>query len=194
VYLSDVPTSDVTSLVSPDLPDNSAFKRSRWFTRGWTLQELLAPSSVEFFSKDGEYLGDKQTLELQISNTTGIPIKALRGEPVSHFSRDERMSWASNRQTTIEEDLAYCLLGLFGAHISLIYGEGRKNSFRRLREVAKFTSKHEPFSTVPFAPDLDFVDRPEILAWIRDNCAAPGARAALVGLGGVGYVGDRPWR
>ena len=53
------------------------------------------------------------------------------------------------------------------------------------------TQKREPFSTVPFAPDPDFVDRPEILAWIRDKCAGPGSRAALVGLGGVGYVHAR---
>jgi hypothetical protein len=58
----------------------------------------------------------------------------------------------------------------------------------RAVDVANFTSRREPFSTVPFAPDPDFVNRPEILAWIRDKCAGPGARAALVGLGGVGYV------
>jgi Heterokaryon incompatibility protein (HET) len=189
VYLLDISNSDVTSLVSSSqLPDNSPFRHSKWFTRGWTLQELLAPSSVEFFSKESDYLGDKRTLELHISDITGIAVKALQGTPMSHFSLDERISWADKRKTTIEEDQAYCLLGIFEVHMPLIYGEGRKNAFRRLREVAKFTSKHESFSTVPFAPDPDFVDRPEILAWVRDKCAEPGARAALVGLGGVGYV------
>jgi hypothetical protein len=191
VYLSDLSTSDVISLVSSRLPGGSPLSRSKWFTRGWTLQELLAPSSVEFFSKEGDWLGDKGTLELHISNITSIAVKALQGTPMSHFSLDERISWATDRQTTIEEDQAYCLLGIFEVHIPLIYGEGRKNAFRRLQEVAKFTSKPKPFSTVPFAPDPGFVNRPEFLAWIHDKCAGPGARAALVGLGGVGFVNVR---
>jgi hypothetical protein len=191
VYLSDVSTLDFRSSASLNLLDNSPFKHSKWFTRGWTLQELIAPSSVEFFSKEGDYLGDKKNLELDISASTNIPVKALQGTPMSHFSRDDRMSWAKSRRTTIEEDQAYCLLGIFEVYIPLIYGEGRKHAFRRLREAAKFTSRLEPFSTVPFAPDSDFVDRPEILAWIRDRCSRPGARAALVGLGGVGYVDIR---
>jgi hypothetical protein len=188
VYLSDVSASTAVSLGSSRLPDHSPFRNSRWFTRGWTLQELLAPISVEFFSNEMVFLGDKSSLEGYISDITGISIRALQRTPLSYFSLDERMSWANDRKTKIEEDQAYCLLGIFEVHMPLIYGEGRENAFRRLREVAKFTPKHEPFSTVPFAPDPDFVDRPEILAWIRDKCAGPGARAALVGLGGVGYV------
>jgi hypothetical protein len=135
VYLSDVSVADSDQLAqSSQLPYESAFRQSRWFARGWTLQELLAPPSVEFFSREGKRLGDKKLLEFQIQETTGIAVQALRGSPLSAFPVDERMSWAAKRQTTIEEDQAYCLLGIFNIHLPLIYGEGMKNAFIRLRE------------------------------------------------------------
>jgi hypothetical protein len=110
------------------------FRGSKWFTRGWTLQELLAPRSVEFFTKDGMQFGDRESFELQIHEITGIPVPALQGSPLSQFSVDERMSWVAKRGTTIEEDKAYYLLGIFDIHMPLIYGEGEKNAFRRLQE------------------------------------------------------------
>jgi len=110
------------------------FLQSRWFTRGWTLQELLVPESVEFFSKEGEQLGDKVSLEHEIGQITGIPILALRGDQLSHFSIEERMSWIRNRETTIEEDAVYSLFGIFDIHMPLIYGEGAVNALRRLGE------------------------------------------------------------
>jgi len=110
-----------------------AFQESRWFTRGWTLQELLAPPSVEFFSQEGQQLGDKRALERQIHEKTGIAISALRGTPLCEFSVEERLSWAKSRQTTRKEDKAYSLLGIFGIFMSLIYGEGEENAFERLR-------------------------------------------------------------
>jgi Heterokaryon incompatibility protein (HET) len=113
-----------------------SFAESRWFTRGWTLQELIAPSSVQFFSKEAVWLGHKQSLSSQISTITGIPTEALRGRPLENFSIAERMSWASTLKTTEEEDTAYCLLGLFGVFIPLIYGEGKKNAMRRLQREA----------------------------------------------------------
>jgi hypothetical protein len=111
-----------------------AFRRSRWFTRGWTLQELIAPSVVEFYSSNGRLLGTKQSLELQVHEITGIAISALQGAPLSKFHFDERMSWAENRETKREEDKAYSLLGIFDVHMPLIYGEGAKNASQRLRE------------------------------------------------------------
>jgi hypothetical protein len=132
VYLSDVMKSAVNT---NDLMWESAFRASKWFTRGWTLQELIASESVEFFSKAGELLGDKSTLERQVCEITGIPAKALRGSPLSGFSIAERMSWAARRQTTRGEDQAYCLLGIFDISIPAIYGEGRKKAFQRLREA-----------------------------------------------------------
>jgi hypothetical protein len=114
----------------------SAFRSSRWFTRGWTLQELLAPSpgSAEFFSQEGDRLGDKGTLEQQIHEITGIAITALQGTPLSQFDVDDRLLWAKNRQTTREEDKAYSLFGIFDIQIPLFYGEGRDKAFKRLRE------------------------------------------------------------
>jgi hypothetical protein len=115
VYLSDVssPVFDPHD-TSSQIPCELAFRASRWFTRGWTLQELLAPSSAEFFSLEGNRLGDKITLERQIHEITGIAVLALRGGSLSQFSIDERLSWAEKRQTTRKEDKAYSLLGIFG--------------------------------------------------------------------------------
>ena len=108
------------------------FRKSEWFSRGWTLQELIAPASVDFFSKEGVLLGNKASLEQDICEITGIPASALRGDPLSNFSVAERMSWASKRQTYRQEDVAYSLLGLFGIYLPLIYGEGKEHAFRRL--------------------------------------------------------------
>ena len=217
VYLSDVSTTRRERRKRREgrlknLPDSweQAFRASEWFTRGWTLQELLAPNSVEFFSRDGERLGNKQSLEQQICEITGIPISALQGTSLSHFSAKQKFDWAEDRKTTREEDWAYSLLGIFGIFMPIIYGEGRESAVNRLKKEIDEAPKDnvskdkesrdkklkdttpEPFSTVPFAPDHDFVDRPEIRVWIRDKCARPGSRAALVGLGGVGYV-NVPW-
>lgn len=111
------------------------FKRSRWFRRGWTLQELLAPApdSIEFYTNTGEKLGTKASLETLISRITGIPIGALRGAPLSMYTIDERMRWQEHRQTKREEDYAYCMLGMFGVFLSFIYGEGKEHALRRLR-------------------------------------------------------------
>lgn len=132
VYLSDV------SMPNTQLHDQSiweeAFKKSRWFTRGWTLQELIAPTLVDYYSSEGERLGNKLTLEPLIHEITGIARTALGGGVLSNFSIEERMSWAQRRDTTLEEDKAYCLLGIFEVSMPLIYGEGRGNAFRRLQE------------------------------------------------------------
>ena len=139
VYLRDVssPIVDIGDK-SDQLPWESAFRTSRWFTRGWTLQELIAPTSVEFFSKSREFLGDKKSLERHICEITRIPSKALRGGPLAEFSATERMSWAETRQTTREEDMAYSLLGIFDVHMPLIYGEGKENALRRLYREWKY--------------------------------------------------------
>ena len=109
-----------------------AFRNSRWFTRGWTLQELLAPASVEFFAR-GELLGDKKVLEKLIHEITGIPLAALSGAPLSYFSVGERLRWATKRMTKRKEDKAYCLLGIFGVFMPPLYGEG-EYAFIRLRK------------------------------------------------------------
>jgi hypothetical protein len=118
----------------------SAFRRSKWFKRGWTLQELLAPTSVEFFSAEGVRLGDKKSLEQCIHEITAIPHQALRGDALSNFSVSERLSWAETRQTKRKEDKAYCLLGIFNVFMPLMYGEGGDNAFTRLRK--EINNKH----------------------------------------------------
>jgi hypothetical protein len=112
VYLADIsrPALDANS-ESTQIFWESTFRKSKWFTRGWTLQELLAPASVDFYSEGWEHLGDKRSLERHIHEATGIPVKALQGGLLSSFSIDERLLWAKDRNTTREEDEAYSLLG-----------------------------------------------------------------------------------
>lgn len=136
VYLSDVSAGDDVGRCGLPL----TFEKSRWFTRGWTLQELIAPESVEFFSNEGKYLGDKKSTEQQIHEITGVATQALRGTSLSRFSVDERFSWAAKRITTRKEDRAYCLLGIFGVHLPPIYGE-EDNAFIRLEEQINKHSK-----------------------------------------------------
>jgi hypothetical protein len=134
VYLSDVEYDPLDSGSDSSWRWKPAFTKSRWFTRGWTLQELLAPQLVEFFSKEGVRLGDKELLKHTIYEITGIPIDALSGSELSEFDVAERFSWAENRQTTRKEDGAYCLLGIFGIYMPLIYGEGQDNAIKRLKK------------------------------------------------------------
>ena len=135
VYLTDVSAHDGKEMPQQCLFHwEASFRKSRWFTRGWTLQELLAPTLVDFFSAESERLGSKLTLEVIIHDITGIPRAALRGEPLDGFSRDDRLSWALNRHTKEEEDQAYSLLGIFDVSIPLIYGEGKEKAYKRLQE------------------------------------------------------------
>lgn len=132
VYLSDV--SKLNNGADSDRTLREAFRMSRWFTRGWTLQELIAPRKVDFFSLEGERLGSKFSLESEIYEITGIAKKALQGGALSNFSIKERRVWTEGRNTTIEEDEAYCLLGIFDVSIVPNYGERRDQAFRRLEE------------------------------------------------------------
>jgi hypothetical protein len=135
VYLTDVSVPSYDGVVQPSQSTwEAAFRDSRWFTRGWTLQELIAPAIVEFFSKERTRLGDKKSLENPIHEITHIPIQALRGNLFSDFSIAERKKWAAQRQTSEEEDLVYCLLGLCEVSMPLIYGEGREKALFRLTD------------------------------------------------------------
>jgi hypothetical protein len=144
VYLSDVNRGEVIRGVQRW---KSAFRKSRWFTRGWTLQELIAPKVVEFYSSDAAYLGNKQTLRQSVHKITGIPIKAFQEESF-RFSLKDRMSWMETRETTVEEDSAYCLLGIFDIHMPLIYGEGRDHAMKRLqKEIRDHHTINLPIAT-----------------------------------------------
>jgi hypothetical protein len=134
VFLSDVEGKSLEEDCKSSSTWKAAFRTSKWFTRGWTLQELLAPRSVEFFSKDGARLGDKESLKQTIHEVTNIPVEALSASNLSEFDVTERFSWAQDRETTREEDKAYCLLGIFGCHLPLIYGEGRERALKRLKK------------------------------------------------------------
>ncbi|KAH7272706.1 hypothetical protein NW759_003371 [Fusarium solani] len=108
---------------------------SDWFTRGWTLQELLAPRAVDFYSADWKHLGSKNNISQDLEQITGINAAYLSGHKgVTEASVAERMSWASGRQTTRVEDMAYCLLGIFNINMPLIYGE-RDKAFQRLQHA-----------------------------------------------------------
>lgn len=110
------------------------FEQCRWFSRGWTLQELLAPNVVEFYDYRWVLRGDKISLQFEISLVTGIDTSVLLNRDLlPTMPVAKRMSWAAYRQTTRQEDIAYCLLGIFDVHMPLIYGEGG-NAFTRLQE------------------------------------------------------------
>ena len=120
VYLLDVSSARNDSADRSREAWEWTFRKSEWFSRSWTLQELIAPSSVDFFSKEGELLGNKVSLEQHICEATSIPASALRGSPLSEFTVAERMSWAANRDTLRQEDKAYSLLGMFDVNMPLV--------------------------------------------------------------------------
>jgi len=122
------------------------FHESRWFTRGWTLQELIAPKEIHFFCRGWKFFGTKSDLQLELANITGIEQYILAyhdstdGEKLlARISVAQKFSWASRRNTTRVEDEAYCLLGILGINMPLLYGEG-KRAFRRLQEEIIRTS------------------------------------------------------
>lgn len=130
VYLSDV--SENRSQPGWEL----SFRKCKWFTRGWTLQELLAPAKITFFSQKAEYLGDKQSLGQLIHDITKIPIEALHGScPLSKFATKDRCDWMSGRDTTRPEDQAYALLGIVDAYLPLMYGYGKDKAMLELHEA-----------------------------------------------------------
>lgn len=172
-YLSDL-TPSTSQGIFEDL------KHCRWFTRGWTLQELLAPPSVLFYNKWWQEVGTKHSLQSQISTITRIPSYVLgEGFPPQNCNVAWRFSWASNRQTTRSEDAAYCLMGLFKVNMSPLYGEGADNAFLRLQEeilkrwhdhtIFLWTRHHQPdnhglLATSPHA----FCNHDECFTWLHD--------------------------
>jgi hypothetical protein len=134
VYLSDVSTKvKKVNSISTEFTWEPAFRSSRWFMRGWTLQELLAPSTVEFYCQDWEKLGDKVSLKSMISQITGIPHQALQGT-FSQFDTEDRLRWKGNRRTKEKEDIAYSLSGICNVELAPVYGEGEEEAFRRLHD------------------------------------------------------------
>ncbi|KAI1334250.1 kinesin light chain [Xylariaceae sp. FL0016] len=195
VYLHDVPNRNEFHGRHNDTRWEDAFRNSRWFTRGWTLQELIAPKRVDFYSEKGDLLGDKTSLESLICDITHIPARALRGEPLPTFTIQERMAWARNRHTKYEEDMAYCLFGIFDIHMPLIYGEGGEGALKRLREEVQKATRGS--LVTDFSITFSLFDVPEIQYFVARKGELEEMRGALVsdgsrrivtlqGLGGLG--------
>ncbi|KAI1172981.1 HET-domain-containing protein [Nemania sp. FL0916] len=108
-------------------------RRCKWWTRGWTLQEMIAPRRVEFYDKHWTCFGTKTQLAPILAWITGVDAAVLRGAPLDQVLVGRRMSWAARRQTRRVEDMAYCLLGIFDINMPLLYGEGTK-AFTRLQQ------------------------------------------------------------
>jgi len=158
IYLEDVPPAGPCDHKA----QGSAFRSSRWFTRGWTLQELLASKRRQIFDStwqriyfDSVFNHHGPTSEIEyslLSEITGIPKPCLWGNseplienrppriaPLNNYSVSQRMSWASRRSTTRVEDMAYCLLGIFEVNMPLLYGEGSRAFFRLQEEIIRKT-------------------------------------------------------
>jgi hypothetical protein len=157
--------------LDPDAEDEVELRveSSRWFTRGWTLQELIAPHYMVFFDKSWNAFGDKQDITAPhhnvffekswrpfddkrsllnlVARKTGIPREVLSGYTHwSEYSIAQRMSWAAKRQTTRTEDIAYCLLGIFDVNMPLLYGEGKRAFIRLQEEIARTSDDQTIFA------------------------------------------------
>ncbi|KAM0712011.1 hypothetical protein Q7P37_011105 [Cladosporium fusiforme] len=181
----------------------SKFSSSRWFTRGWTLQELLAPTNVYFFGKDctdvWTPIGDRIQLQDQISEVTKIPFGYLDGrEHVHHASVAKRMSWAAKRQTKREEDVAYSLLGLFQVNMPMLYGEGSKAFLRLQEEIMKQSDDHSIFAWTkqPLDDYHDSSENGSTFEWVNeysdDNIEFDELRNAQFMKGTHGLLADSP--
>ncbi|KAH8660372.1 heterokaryon incompatibility protein-domain-containing protein [Xylariales sp. PMI_506] len=137
-YLSDLP---------PCTYSQDAFAQCRWFSRGWTLQELIAPRDLRFYGSQWDYIGDKSELRDWLFDLTKIEYSVLRGwTPLHEVSIARRMSWAARRETTRVEDMAYCLLGIFDVNMPMLYGEGQKAFFRLQEELLRRSTELSLFA------------------------------------------------
>jgi hypothetical protein len=185
VFLADVSVS--TAAETHQRSDwEASFRASKWFTRGWTLQELIAPVSVEFFSCEGRRIGDKASLEQLVHDITSIPLAVLRNCPLDQFTTSERMQWAESRETTEEEDNIYCLLGVLDVFMPTSYGEGKEKALRRLQVEVEAASSAP--SIIPFSQNDHFVGRELQLSELEAKlfCDKQTTIFAIVGPGGTG--------
>ncbi len=166
VYLPDIRDEDPDAIRSdmrhPSDPEDLPLIKTRWQERGWTLQELIAPRTVHFLSRDWGFLGTKNDLADGLEIGLGIPASVLRHEQSPlEFSVAHRMSWAAKRETTRPEDEAYSLLGIFGINMPTLYGEGRR-AFQRLQEeILKQTGDTTLFAWGVSAPLESIEDYPD---------------------------------
>jgi hypothetical protein len=186
VFLSDVSLSAATS--APQRSDwETLFRASTWFTRGWTLQELIAPVSVEFFSCEGRRIGDKTSLDQLIHEITDIPLAALRNYPIDQFTTLERERWTENRRTTEEEDMVYCLLGVLGISMPTAYGEGQESARRRLQ--IEIEAAGSAPSIIPFSRNHRFVGQESHLAKLEAKLFSNKQTTTALAIFGPGGTG-----
>ncbi|KAI1734988.1 HET-domain-containing protein [Xylaria scruposa] len=180
IYLADVPGNSSGSRLSRTR-QLCAVESSRWFTRGWTLQELIASSNREFYAEDWSLIEvDNEFMDL-IAEVTGIDLNLLEDRKLlSRYCTATRMSWASKRKTTRPEDMAYCLMGIFNISMPILYGEGAKKAFQRLQtEIMNISFDQSIFVwRGPYANSgllanspLDFADTPTLGLWAPANLA-----------------------
>ncbi|XXG94512.1 hypothetical protein Hte_000769 [Hypoxylon texense] len=182
IYLEDVrrcvETEDSPSAVSVLASRDqllAAVRTTRWLTRGWTLQELVAPARRCFFTADWTEIEDGADLLDVLAESTGIGRNVLDDRDVLRsINIAERMKWASKRQTTRAEDVAYSLMGLFDVNFPVLYGEGMKNAFKRLQleiiqssfDMTIFAWRGEYSSSGLLAQSpADFADTPPLRLW-----------------------------
>ncbi|KAI0096806.1 HET-domain-containing protein [Nemania sp. FL0031] len=139
-YLSDVQDANRHSSSGWDIfgstIDGQHYRLSQWFSRGWTLQEMLAPSELEFYDEDWNFIGTKRELAGAISEVTGISAPFLTGQKrLDDACIAVKMSWMSGRRTTYPEDMTYSMMGIFNITMPLVYGESGPRAFRRLQEI-----------------------------------------------------------
>ncbi|KAJ4186423.1 hypothetical protein NW755_007718 [Fusarium falciforme] len=142
VFLVDVPPVPISGL-----DRFRDFRKSRWFTRGWTLQELLAPREVVFYDQNWQKIGNRsESLREVIATITQIDVYFITGtSTLIRSSVAQKMSWLSRRVTTRVEDMAYCMLGVFDINMPLLYGEGMKAFVRLQEEIVKTSTDHTIF-------------------------------------------------
>jgi len=147
-FLDDVPSSRLPEDATPVKPFTKSliprycedsFARSSWFTRGWTLQELIAPRLIHFYDKDWGLIGEKHNMTSELHAITGINNFILQGGSLEEIPAGKRISWAADREATREEDMAYSLFGIFNVNLPLVYGEGHR-AFLRLQEQILYKS------------------------------------------------------
>jgi hypothetical protein len=157
-YLNDVlPVSGTSPEILDTLKDEqSSFRNSAWFTRGWTLQELIAPHNVRFYDQEWGFIGDKDELAELVSDITGISVDVLTNRNVSS-SVAQKMSWAAGRETTRIEDRAYSLMGIFGVNMPPLYGEGPRAFIRLQEEIMRKSFDHSLFAWEATVHDYGFI-------------------------------------
>ena len=145
-YLHDVPGSSF-----PTARDDERYPKSNgwpeWFSRGWTLQEMIAPRDVRFFNKDWHPVSDKRTLASTLQIITRVPQDILKdGLSSNRPCIAQMISWAAYRVTTRVEDRAYSLMGLLDVNMPMLYGEGKKAFHRLQLEIIRTSNDHSIFA------------------------------------------------